>query len=104
MGPDLTLVHIINDMAGKNSVLDTTMIFAAQYLICIFAIYLADTWFAKNKYRQEALFAGYAALLGLGINLISLNSIFTRDPLWFPQGRYLSRMPPSHPFHLTMLL
>lgn len=38
---NLTLFHVINDMAGKNPVLDTTIKFAAQYLICVFAIYLA---------------------------------------------------------------
>ncbi|WP_048140937.1 MULTISPECIES: undecaprenyl-diphosphatase [unclassified Methanosarcina] len=89
MDPNLTLFHIINDMAGKNSVLDSTMIFAAQYLICIFAIYLAYTWFAKNEYRQEALFAGYAALLGLGINLIITQFYFHPRPFMVPTGTLL---------------
>lgn len=87
--PNLTLFHIINDMAGKNSVLDTTMIFAAQYLICIFAAYLAYTWFAKNEYRQEALFAGYAALLGLGINFIITLFYFHPRPFMIPTGTLL---------------
>jgi len=46
--PNLALFHIINGMAGKNSALDTTMIFAAQYLIYVFAIYLAYTWTCKK--------------------------------------------------------
>jgi undecaprenyl-diphosphatase len=87
--PNLTLFHIINDLAGKNSVLDTTMIFAAKYLIYIFCIYLAYTWFAKNKYRQEALFAGYAAILGLGINFIITLFYFHPRPFMLPTGTLL---------------
>ena len=87
--PNLTLFHIINDMAGKNSVLDTTMIFAAKYLIYLFCIYLAYTWFAKNESRQEALFAGYAALLGLGINLIITLFYFHPRPFMVPTGTLL---------------
>ncbi|AKB18529.1 MULTISPECIES: undecaprenyl-diphosphatase [unclassified Methanosarcina] len=87
--PNLTLFHIINDIAGKNFAFDTTMIFAAQYLICIFAAYLAYTWLAKNEYRQEALFAGYAALLGLGINFIITLFYFHPRPFMIPTGTLL---------------
>jgi undecaprenyl-diphosphatase len=87
--PNLALFHIINDMAGKNSFLDTTMIFAAQYLICIFAVYLAYTWFAKNECRQETLFAGDAALLGLGINIIITLFYFHPRPFMIPTGTLL---------------
>jgi len=87
--PNLTLFHVINDMAGKNSALDTTMIFAANYLIYLFAFYLAYTWFAKNEFRQEALFAGYAALLGLGINFIITQFYFHPRPFMIPTGTLL---------------
>ncbi|MDQ1276541.1 MAG: hypothetical protein QG610_2119, partial [Euryarchaeota archaeon] len=87
--PNLTLFHIINDVAGKNPALDTTMIFAAKYLICIFCIYLAYTWFAKNKYRQEVLFSGYAALLGLGTNIIITLFYFHPRPFMIPTGTLL---------------
>ncbi|MHC1757893.1 MAG: undecaprenyl-diphosphatase [Methanosarcina sp.] len=87
--PNLTLFHIINDMAGKNPDLDTTVIFAAQYLIYVFAIYLAYTWLAKNEYRQEALFAGYASILGLGINFIITLFYFHPRPFMVPTGTLL---------------
>lgn len=87
--PNLTLFQIINDMAGKNPALDTMMIFAAKYLICIFCIYLAYTWFAKNEYRQEVLFSGYAALLGLGTNIIITLFYFHPRPFMIPTGTLL---------------
>lgn len=87
--PNLTLFHIINDMAGENPVLDTAMIFAAKYLIYFFCIYLAYTWFAKNEYRQEVLFSGYAALLGLGTNLIITLFYFHPRPFMIPTGTLL---------------
>lgn len=86
---NLTLFHIINDMAGENPVLDTAMIFAAKYLIYFFCIYLAYTWFAKNEYRQEVLFSGYAALLGLGTNLIITLFYFHPRPFMIPTGTLL---------------
>lgn len=87
--PNLTLFHIINDMAGKNPAFDTTMIFAAKYLIYIFCIYLAYIWFAKNEYRQEVLFSGYAALLGLGTNFIITIFYFHPRPFMIPTGTLL---------------
>ncbi|MCC4770483.1 phosphatase PAP2 family protein [Methanosarcina sp. DH2] len=87
--PNLALFNIINDMAGKNTALDTTMVFAAQYLIYVFAAYLAYTWLAKNEYRQEALFAGYASILGLGINFIITQFYFHPRPFMVPTGTLL---------------
>jgi undecaprenyl-diphosphatase len=87
--PNLALFNIINDMAGKNPVLDTMMIFVAKYVIYIFAAYLAYTWLAKNKHRQEALFAGYASLLGLGLNFIITLFYFHPRPFMIPTGTLL---------------
>lgn len=87
--PNLTLFHIINGMAGKNPALDTTMIFAAKYLIFLFCIYLAYMWIAKNEYRQEALFSGYAALLGLGTNFLITLFYFHPRPFMVPMGTLL---------------
>lgn len=86
---NLTLFHIINDMAGKNFVLDSTMIFAAKSMIYVFAAYLAYIWLAKNEYRQEALFAGYASLLGLSINFIITLFYFHPRPFMVPTGTLL---------------
>lgn len=87
--PNLTLFHLINDIAGKNHVLDSTMIFAAKNIIYIFAAYLACIWLTKSEYRQEALFAGYASVLGLGINFIITLFYFHPRPFMVPTGTLL---------------
>ncbi|HIH75328.1 MAG TPA: undecaprenyl-diphosphatase, partial [Methanosarcina sp.] len=87
--PNLALFHVINDMAGKNSFLDSMMVFAAENIIYIFAAFLACIWLAKSEYRQEALFAGYASLLGLGINFIITLFYFHPRPFMVPIGTLL---------------
>lgn len=88
---DLNLVwfHFINDMAGKNFILDTVMIFAAKYIVYIFGLYLVYIWLARSKYRQGVLFAVYAALLGLGINSIIGLFYFHPRPFMIPTGTLL---------------
>ncbi|MGB9939448.1 undecaprenyl-diphosphatase [Methanosarcina sp.] len=87
--PNLTLFHIINGMAGRNPLLDSTMIFAAKYIIYIFGAYLAYTWFVRNRCRQEILFTGYSALLGLGINILITRFYFHPRPFMIPTGTLL---------------
>ena len=104
--PNLTLFHIINGLAGRNQLLDTGMIFAAQDLIYIFCIYLVYLWFVKSKYRQEVLFAGYAALLGFGINLIITMFYFHPRPFMVPTGMLLIAHLPETSFpsdHTTLM-
>jgi undecaprenyl-diphosphatase len=88
---DLNLVwfHAINEMAGKNFVLDNIMIFAAKYIVYILSFYLVYLWFVRINYRQEVLFAGYAALLGLGINSIIGLFYFHPRPFMIPTGTLL---------------
>jgi undecaprenyl-diphosphatase len=83
---NLILFHILNNMAGKNFILDNTMIFAAKYLIYIFGFYLAYIWLAKNEFRQGVLFSGYAALLGLAINFLITLFYFHPRPFMIPTG------------------
>lgn len=87
--PNLTLFHIINGMAGRSPVLDSTMIFAAKYVIYIFGAYLAYLWLVKDRYLQEVLFTGYAALLGLGINVFITLFYFHPRPFMIPTGTLL---------------
>lgn len=98
--------HSINDMAGKNFILDTTMIFAAKYIVYIFGFYLVYVWFASRKYRQEVLFAGYAALLGLGINSFIGLFYFYPRPFMIPTGTLLIPYAPETSFpsdHATIM-
>jgi undecaprenyl-diphosphatase len=84
--PNLLWFHVINGMAGQNYIFDTAMIFAAKYIIYIFCFYLAYIWFLRSEYRQEALFAVYAVLLGLGINFIITLFYFHPRPFMIPTG------------------
>jgi len=108
MIPDsnLTLFHLINSLAGRNHLLDTTMIFAAQDIIYFFCVYLVYLWFVKSKYRQEVLFAGYAALLGLGINFFITLFYFHPRPFMIPTGLLLIAHLPETSFpsdHATLM-
>jgi undecaprenyl-diphosphatase len=76
-------------MAGKSPIFDSTMIFAAKYIIYIFGVYLAYIWLVRNRYRQEVLFTGYAALLGLGVNLLITQFYFHPRPFMIPTGTLL---------------
>jgi undecaprenyl-diphosphatase len=104
--PNFALFHIINELAGKNYILDTAAIFTAKYLIYIFGIYLIYLWFVRSKYRQEVLFAGYAALLGLGLNFIITLFYFHPRPFMIPTGTLLIAHAPETSFpsdHATLM-
>ncbi|VVB59833.1 PAP2 superfamily protein [uncultured archaeon] len=103
---NLALFYIINGPAGKSPVLDTAAIFTANYLLYIFLIYLAYLWFARSKYRQEILFAGYAAILGLGLNFIITLFYFHPRPFMIPVGTLLIAHAPETSFpsdHTTFM-
>jgi len=82
------------------------MIFAAQDIIYFFCVYLVYLWFVKSKYRQEVLFAGYAALLGLGINFFITLFYFHPRPFMIPTGLLLIAHLPETSFpsdHATLM-
>ncbi len=56
----------INSYAGHNHFLDFIVILIAQYTPYIFILILFYFWFTNKK--DEALFAGYAATLGVVLN------------------------------------
>ncbi len=58
----------INSFALKSHLLDSAMMAAAQDMPFLFIGLLFYLWF-KNK-KAEALYAGYATTLGVGINLV----------------------------------
>jgi len=104
--PNITLFHIINGLAGRNYLLDTGLIFAAQDIIYIFCVYLVYLWFVKSKYRQEVLFAGYGAILGLAINFIITLFYFHPRPFMIPTGILLVAHAPETSFpsdHTTLM-
>lgn len=56
----------INSFAGKNHFLDFLMIEAAKIIPYLFILILFLLWFRDKK--DEALFAGYSAILGVAIS------------------------------------
>ncbi|MFK5880872.1 MAG: undecaprenyl-diphosphatase [Sulfurospirillum sp.] len=56
----------INDYASKNHFLDSLMVLAAKGMPFVFIGVLFYLWFSNRK--NEALYAGYATSLGVGIN------------------------------------
>jgi len=72
----------INADAGQNHLLDVIMSAAAQYTPYIFIAILFYLWFSNKK--NEALYAGYATTLGVGIN--SIIGLFYFHPRPFMDG------------------
>ena len=66
MNKDIFLA--INSFANQNAFLDSLMIFIAKSMPYIFIILLFYLWFSSRK--NEALFSGYSAIIGIGINKI----------------------------------
>ena len=58
----------INSFASKSVLLDHFMVIGAKYTPYIFITILFYLWY--NSRRDEALFAGYATILGVSINFI----------------------------------
>ena len=58
----------INSLATQNHTLDFIMVVIAKFLPYLFILLLFYLWF--NDKQNEALFAGFNASLGIGINLL----------------------------------
>jgi undecaprenyl-diphosphatase len=103
---NLLLFKLINNFAGKNVIFDSLMIFCAKYIVYIVSFYIIDLWIVRRNYRQEALFAGYAGLLGLGINSVIDIFYFHPRPFMIPIGTLLIPYVPDNSFpsdHATIM-
>lgn len=65
------LFRAINRLAGRNSTLDTFMIFISQKTRFLYIFLLALMWFRNNSYKKIILFAG-----GVGRVLIMYKSFY----------------------------
>ncbi len=63
-----TLFLDLNTHAGHNAVIDTVMAAAAEGMPYLFIVLLFVLWFTHRK--EEALYAGYTATLGIVLNQI----------------------------------
>jgi undecaprenyl-diphosphatase len=85
------LFKLINSMAGKNAVLDKTMIFNAKYLIYIVPIYLLCLWFIPkdNRSKKVSLYILLAVIVSLSIGWIITLFYFHPRPFMMGLGKEL---------------
>ncbi|EEM77632.1 PAP2 [Bacillus thuringiensis serovar pondicheriensis BGSC 4BA1] len=62
------MFRAINRLAGRNSTLDTFMIFISQKTRFLYIFLLALMWFRNNSYKKIILFAGLSVGFALFIN------------------------------------
>ncbi|MCU4759480.1 MULTISPECIES: undecaprenyl-diphosphatase [unclassified Bacillus (in: firmicutes)] len=62
------MFRAINRLAGRNSTIDTFMIFISQKTRFLYIFLLALMWFRNNSYKKNILFAGVSVGFSLCIN------------------------------------
>jgi len=65
---NLEIFNAINIYAGKSGTVDQLVIFIAEYLPIIFALFLLYLWFNKKGRKNNALYCGYSAIIGILLN------------------------------------
>jgi len=92
---------LINNFAGKNSVLDGIMIFIANYFIFIIPIFLIYLWFKKSKNDEnkiKALFILFSVLISLIITWGITLTYFHPRPFMIGLGKELIQHAPETSF------
>lgn len=79
----------LNSFAGQHHTLDLLMIIVADYMPYIFIILLFYLWF--NDKKKEALYAGYATILGIATNQLIGTFFYHNKP--FMHGLGLNLLP-----------
>lgn len=105
---NIALFNFINQYAGVNPLIDTLAVFTAQYMPIVLIIGLSYLWIVKNKStRNIILYAVYAAIIGLAINMIIGMIYFHPRPFMIPIGTQLFHYPAESSFpsdHTTMMV
>lgn len=77
--PDVRLLHALNDLAGRWAALDAVMILLARYSPVVLAAVLAALWLTwRPRNQREALLAGVASLIALGVGQV-IGMLVPRD-------------------------
>lgn len=77
--PDVPLLHALNGLAGRSAALDATMIVLAKYSPVVLAAVLVALWLTwRLRNQREALLAGIASLIALGLGQI-VGMLFPRE-------------------------
>ncbi len=98
----------LNNLAGKNDILDIFFIITAEYLPYIFIGYLIILWFRKDKiYKNISLYSAYSVVLGLALNFLISLFYFHPRPFVIHLGSTLIKHSPDASFpsdHTTFML
>jgi len=97
---DVTVFHLINNLAGKVPAVDFIMKFFAQYALPLYAAFFIVAWFALPRpdvrHRHALFVAGCAGVLALLINLVIAHLWFRPRPfVVLPKGTFHQLIP--HP-------
>lgn len=105
---NIELFNLINQYAGVNPLVDTLAVFVAQYMPIVLTLGLIYLWIVKEKStRNIILYAVYAAIIGLAINMIIGMFYFHPRPFMIPIGTVLFQYPAESSFpsdHTTMMV
>ncbi|HFK1401987.1 phosphatase PAP2 family protein [Bacillus thuringiensis] len=99
------MFRAINRLAGRNSTLDTFMIFISQKTRFLYIFLLALMWFRNNSYKKIILFAGLSVGFALFINCFIQLFYFKPRPFVIHRVRLLipSKNNSSFPSKHTVL-
>ena len=97
---DTTVYHLINGLAGHNSIFDHLMIFFAKDALEIYAVLFVISWFALPKrdieHRHALVMAGLSGIVALVINVIISHVWFRPRPFTvFSKGSFTQLVPHS---------
>jgi len=107
---DKKLFIFINQFAGRNDFLDAAAIILAKYMPYVFIFILLYLWFRKRKggkSKNIALYAGYAAVLGILFNFFIALFYFHPRPFMDKLGILLINHAPESSFpsdHTTFMM
>ena len=94
---NIVLFSFINNIAGKNQILDSIMIFVANYFIFVIPVFLIYLWFKKSK-KKEALFILVSILISLAIAWGITLVYFHPRPFMIGLGKKLIQHAPETSF------
>lgn len=104
---NFAMFHLINQYAGMNLFLDTTMVLIAKYMPLLVVAGMLILWISRGrKTRDIVLYGFYAALIGLIINYLIGFVYYHPRPFVIPTGTLLFSYPPDSSFpsdHSTII-
>lgn len=101
------IFNFINQLAGRNIILDNIGIMLAKYLPFVFILILLYLWFKDIEYKKIVLYSTYSAILGILLNFLITLFYFHPRPFMEHIGTLLINHIPDSSFpsdHTTFML